>query len=47
MEVKRLNGATDDLSDAFYVREQVFTIEQGFTLPDADGYDPQAVHLVI
>jgi len=21
--------------------------EQGFTLPDADGYDPQAVHLVI
>ena len=36
-----------DLSDAFWIRDEVFTKEQGFSIPDVDEYDERSVHVVI
>ena len=39
--------APEDLSQAFWVREEVFTKEQGFANPDTDDLDPVSTHLLI
>ena len=36
-----------NLSDAFYIRAEVFTKEQGFSDPDSDELDDCATHIVI
>lgn len=46
MEVKWFSGA-EDLSDALFIREEVFTKEQGFAAPDTDERDPACAHLVL
>ncbi|NBI79669.1 GNAT family N-acetyltransferase [Anaerotruncus colihominis] len=46
MEIRFLNGR-DDLSDAFFVRDEVFTKEQGFTIPDADAFDAISDHMIV
>lgn len=46
MEVKIVHG-DGDLSDAFLIRDTVFTKEQGFAAPDVDALDPLSVHVVL
>ena len=46
MQLKILSGR-EDLSDPFYVRDEVFTKEQGFANPDSDQFDPVATHAVL
>lgn len=47
MEFRFLQGKTDDLADAFLVRQKVFVEEQGFTPAlEFDGIDENAVHVV-
>ncbi|MEM1485395.1 GNAT family N-acetyltransferase [Oscillospiraceae bacterium PP1C4] len=36
-----------DLTDALFVRDVVFTKEQGFADPDSDEFDPVATHVVL
>ncbi|MCI8650199.1 MAG: GNAT family N-acetyltransferase [Anaerotruncus sp.] len=48
METKiKLISGTEDLTDAFWLREQVFSKEQGFASPDSDAHDPESTHIVI
>ena len=46
MEIRFFNGR-DDLTDAFFVRDEVFTKEQGFTIPDVDAFDAISDHMVV
>ena len=46
MDVKLIEG-TGDLSDELFVRDEVFTKEQGFTIPDADEFDAISIHAVL
>lgn len=47
MEFQFLQGKTDDLADAFFVRQKVFVEEQGFTPAlEFDELDEMAVHIV-
>ena len=43
----RILKSPDDLSDAFFVREEVFTREQGFAAPDTDDKEEQSLHVVL
>ena len=36
-----------DLAEPMRIREEVFTIEQGFAAPDSDSYDPVATHVMV
>ena len=36
-----------DLAEPMRIREEVFTIEQGFAAPDSDSYDPTATHVMV
>lgn len=36
-----------EISDALFVRDAVFTVEQGFTIPDEDEFDLVADHVII
>lgn len=36
-----------EISDALWVRDAVFTKEQGFTIPDEDEFDAVADHVII
>ena len=46
MEIRFFDG-TDNLSDALWVRDEVFTKEQGFTIPDEDEFDAVSRHMVV
>ncbi|MBC8584489.1 GNAT family N-acetyltransferase [Youxingia wuxianensis] len=45
--VSRFFYPPGDVPDGYYVRDEVFTKEQGFASPDTDQHDPSSIHLVI
>lgn len=46
MNVKILRPG-DDLSEALWIRDEVFTKEQGFANPDQDKFDAAACHVLL
>lgn len=46
MDVKILRPG-DDLSEALWIRDEVFTKEQGFSNPDLDKFDAVACHVLL
>lgn len=46
MNVKLLHPG-DDLTQPLYIRDEVFTKEQGFADPDWDKFDPVSYHIVL
>ncbi len=46
MDVKILRPG-DDLSEALWIRDEVFTKEQGFANPDQDKFDAAACHVLL
>ncbi len=46
MDVKILRPG-DDLNEALWIRDEVFTKEQGFANPDQDKFDAAACHVLL